>query len=238
VTRFPVTCVHQIELTSRCNLRCPYCVHPKMPRAKADMEWETFTKAIGWAAEFQRRGTQGELNLAGIGESTMHPRFLDMLTYARATLGRRQELTLTTNGLLVDEAMAWSMAIASGDAPLRVFVSLHRPERAKRAVDALRKHGLLVGVSTDPATAAVDWAGQVDWQVTAQRGRPCPWVRGGWVMVMSDGRLTRCCFDGSGIGVLGHVNDDVPALQTSAYRLCRTCDQNPGVSGAWEEDAA
>jgi len=32
----PFQQIHQIEITSRCNLRCKYCVHPHMERAKVD----------------------------------------------------------------------------------------------------------------------------------------------------------------------------------------------------------
>lgn len=230
MNRFPVTCVHQIEITSRCNLKCKYCVHPSMPRPKMDMTWETYVAAIGWAKTFLERGSQGELNLAGIGESTMHPQFIEMLRYARQTLGKRQPLNVTTNGILVNDALAEAMLEATQPNPVRVYVSLHRPERAKAAIDAFRKRGMLAGCSTDPALAAVDWAGQIKWEVTAEKGRSCPWVRAGWVMIMADGRLTRCSFDGSGVGVLGTVLDEVPEIQTSAYILCRSCDQNPGVS--------
>jgi hypothetical protein len=54
-------------------------------------------------------------------------------------------------------------------------------------------------------------------------------------MVLSDGRITRCCFDATGVGVFGHVNDPVQPY-TSPYSLCRGCHQEVGVP--FEEDAA
>lgn len=224
---FPLRQIHQIEITSRCNLRCKYCVHPTMARAKQDMDRETYTRALDWVKHFQAAGTQGDLNLAGIGESTMHEAFIEYLALAREALGPRQVLVLATNGIRVDDAMARAMQPYYP----KVFVSLHRPERAGPAINALRRVGLLAGMSADPSIAATDWAGQVKWEVTTPvKGAPCPWVRGGWGMVLVDGRITRCSFDGTGVGVFGDVWQDVPALSTSPYKLCTTCHQDVGVA--------
>jgi hypothetical protein len=200
-----------------------------MARAKIDMEWAVFERAIRLAVWCKKHGTQGPLNLAGIGESTMHPHFIRMLAYAREQLGADHQLVLATNGLLVNDNLAAQMA------PYRptVFVSLHRPEKASFAVEALKKVGLLAGVSADPSVSATDWAGQIKWHVSAPT-TDCPWVKGGWGMVLSDGRITRCSFDATGVGVIGHVMDDVQPW-TSPYSLCRTCHQNVGVE--FEEDA-
>lgn len=227
-----ITQIHQIEITSRCNLRCRYCVHPTMQRAKEDMDPETFMQALGWSLHFKKQGTQGPLNLAGIGESTMHAGFIQYLALARNVLGDDHDIVLATNGLLVNDALAQAMAPYHP----RVFVSLHRPEKAGPAVEALRKVGLLAGVSADPSISATDWAGQIKWHVSAQR-TPCPWVRGGWAMVMSDGKLTRCSFDGTGVGVFGHISDDLTKLETSPYKLCATCHQDVGVN-LTQENAA
>lgn len=223
--RFPLTNIHQIEITSRCNLRCRYCVHPKMPRAKIDMDEATFVRSLMWVQHYRWRNTQGELNLAGIGESTMHAEFVRYVFMAREALGPERPLVLATNGLLMTDELAREIA-PSG---IKVWVSLHRPERAGPAVEALRRAGILSGVSADPSIAATDWAGQVQWHRSVPQGRPCPWVRGGWVMVMSDGRVTRCCFDGTGVGVLGDVHSNLDLIETSPYVLCRTCDQDVGV---------
>lgn len=218
-----VQLIHQIEITSRCNLRCKYCAHPTMTRAKMDMDWDIYARAIEIVKSCAERGSRGSLNLAGIGESTMHPQFIRMLAYAREQLGEAQELVLATNGLLVNDKMAEAM---KPYAP-RVFVSLHRPERAGPAIEALKRVGLLAGVSGDPSVAATDWAGQVKWHVSAMRA-PCPWVRGGWAMVLSDGSMTRCSFDATGVGIFGHVMD-AEQPYTSPYILCKSCHQDVGV---------
>lgn len=218
--KYPLRNIHQIEMTSRCNLRCKYCAHPHMPRPKQDMSWDHFERSIYWAHYFHQRHGVSEVNLAGIGESTLHPELIPMLAHARKILGDAVPLILTTNGLLVDDAMCDAMAPYNP----RVFLSLHRPERAQKAFEALKRTKLLIGVSSDAALAAVDWAGQVDWPVTTSvAGSPCPWVTGGWGFVLATGDVSRCCFDATGVGIFAHVNDDLTKFGTSPYKLCATC---------------
>lgn len=229
----PVRVLHQIEMTSRCNLRCRYCVHHKMPRAKADMTEETYVRALEWVQYFAVRG-QRELNLAGIGESTMHPEFIRFLALAREKLPVPFRLVVTTNGVAVTEEMVRAMQPHSPS----VFVSLHRPEKAGPALELFKKYKMLEGASVDPAVEAINWAGQVQWHVSVRERRDCSWIRFGKVMAMSDGRVTRCSLDGSGAGTFAMengleatVHDDLSKLRTSMYSLCAGCDQIP-----WREE--
>lgn len=217
-----ITGIHQLEMTTRCNLRCQYCVHPHMPRAKIDMTEEIFLEALSWAKYFINQGTQGkEFNLAGIGESTMHPDFCRWVNIARMQLGNDIELILATNGVGVTEEHAQAMRAAR----MKVWVSLHRPEKAGPTLNMLRRHNVLSGVSADPSIATVDWAGQVNFEVTAPAPKNhCNWLRERYVMVASDGRILTCCFDGKGEdGVLGTIFDDIPSIETKPYKLCETC---------------
>lgn len=224
IPEYPITSLHQIELTSRCNLRCRYCPSPHLGREKMDMSAGTFDACLNWAAYFSKRGTQRELNLAGIGESTLHPNFAAMVLRARKVLGWDIALTMATNGILVTEELAQEIAPAK---PL-IWVSLHRPEKAGPAVEILRKYGLCAGVSADPSIAANDWAGQVKWFNSAAP-MACPWVTGGRVFAMADGRVSPCCIDASGCGVIGTVFDDVSRMATRPYELCRTCAQHLAI---------
>lgn len=217
--RHPIRAVHQIEITSRCNLRCAYCPSYRLPRPKVDMTRETFNKALAWAAKLERIYHHGELNLAGIGESTLHPSFEEFVWAARRALPDVR-LVLATNGLLVDDGLAKRIA-GTG---IHVYVSLHRPEKAQGAIAALSKYGILKGMSCDPAIASTNWAGQMKWPVTTPAaGQDCTWVKEGKVIVMADGRVSRCSFDADGCGVIATVDDDLFKFGTSPYKLCAGC---------------
>jgi hypothetical protein len=193
-----------------------------MKRAKIDMDDATYAKALLWA----RHLPGDELNLAGIGESTMHPEFVRNVFIAREAVGWDVRLILATNGLLMTRDLAKAIAPSR----IMVWVSLHRPEKAGPAVEALRAAGIFAGTSSDAATDSVDWAGQVKWSVTTrQKGSECPWVKPGRVFILSDGRIARCCFDATADDVIGTVDDDLTQLQTSPYRLCATCHHDVGV---------
>jgi MoaA/NifB/PqqE/SkfB family radical SAM enzyme len=215
---------HQIEMTSRCNLRCRYCPSPHLKRPKMDMSEDHYIAALAWAHRYVERGSQHELNLAGIGESTLHPDFVRWVFLAREAVGPACRLVLATNGLTMTDELAMALA-PSG---INVYVSLHRPEKAGPAVECLKRAGILSGVSLDPSVAATDWAGQVKWHNSAQR-RDCTWVRGGKFIVLADGRVSRCAFDASGIGVICSITDELDRFRTTPYALCVTCDQDVGV---------
>jgi hypothetical protein len=192
-----------------------------MARAKEDMSDETWAAALGWVEKFCADGTQGlELNLCGIGESTLHPKFGEWCIEARAAIGNKRRLILATNGVGLTEDHALAMRYAQ----MKVWVSLHRPEKAGPAVELLKRYGVLRGTSSDPSLSAVDWAGQVKWHVSTPIREVCPWLSRGWAMIAADGAVLSCCFDGSGKdGRLGTVLDDVGAMTSQAYSLCGAC---------------
>lgn len=213
--------IHQIEITSECNLRCRYCTHPYMPRAKQHMDRATYWRALTHARKLWERFKSPELNLCGIGESTMHPEFVEYVHIARSLMGWGVDLILATNGVALTEDHAKALR----QYKVRTWVSLHRPEKAGPAIELLKEYGVLSGVSADPSIASVDWAGQVKWHVSAAKGSPCDWLHRGWGFVMSDGRVGTCCFDAQGAdGIIGHVNDeDLSTAEVRPYSLCCSC---------------
>lgn len=226
---FPIRYIHQIEMTSRCNLRCQYCTSPHLGRPKIDMSEADYTTALKWAGVCVEKFGQYELNLTGIGESTMHPEFVRYVHLAREAVGPDCTLLFTTNGLLITEEMVRALR-PSG---VRAFVSAHRPEKAGPAAEILRRYNMLLGISFDPITGAVDWAGQVEWTGGFKaKPRECIWVKYGRAYILADGRVSRCCFDSTGEGVFGHLSDFERGewLNTSPWHLCHGCDQDVGVS--------
>ena len=181
------------------------------------MTLETFKRVLELVAGFP---DQHELNLCGIGESTLHPQFCEFVALARERLPNI-DLTMATNGVGLTEAHAAQMQISR----VRVWVSLHRPEKASLAIELLKRYGVLAGVSADPSISAVDWAGQVDWHVSAAPSR-CMWQAQGMAIAWSDGRLGSCSFDGQGAdGSIGTVWDDPKTIFVKPYSLCNTCHQ-------------
>lgn len=216
----PIKSIHQIEISSDCNLRCVYCPSRNLDkpiadggsgRAKQHIARETFERALEWAQHFERAGTQGELALTGLGEALLHPEFVDLVRVAREALPTNP-ITFSTNGILLSEELCAQLAPYGP----QIFVSLHRPEKAKHAVDNARKYGLLSGVNAAAATEAFDWAGQLDWPNTAAP-ITCEFLRSGWCVVLADGRITTCCLDATGAGVVGHVDDEIGSLSIEPW---------------------
>jgi hypothetical protein len=173
-----------------------------------------FRRALEWAVHFEHRGTQDELALTGIGEALLHPDFVDFIRLAREALPTNR-ITFSTNGLLLDDELCEQLAPYKPE----VYVSLHRPEKAKGAVDAAKKAGILAGVNAAFALDAFDWAGTLDWEVSIEPGSvTCEFLRSGWCVVLADGRITTCCLDASGHGVVGHVDDPIGTLSIQPWK--------------------
>lgn len=221
--------IHQIEITSQCNLACKYCVHTKMKRNKVDMDVDTYMQALAWAKHCVDNHGQWELNLCGIGESTMHPDFIEYLRLARHMLPNTV-LVIASNGVKIDEEHFIAMAEYKVD----YYVSAHRPEKAGLAIDLAKKYGILKGVSVDPTLSSINWAGQVDWPVSTNNNIPCPWLKHDMVMVTAEGDLVTCCLDGDGISKVGTVWDNINELNVSAYSLCKNCHHTVPKKGAFQ----
>jgi hypothetical protein len=190
-----------------------------------DMTREIFTRALDWAAALNDRtdDERNELSLTGIGEALLHPDFVEFVALARARLPANQ-LVFSTNGLLLTEDLCARLA------PYRpkVYVSLHRPEKAGPAIQAARKAGILAGWNGAAATEGFNWAGQVPGWANSCPPRICEFLRSGWGVVLVDGRITTCCLDASGAGVVGHVDDPIesltkPGTGLSPFSLCPNC---------------
>lgn len=117
----------QIEPVGQCNLRCQMC--PVVYREDgppygppAFMSFETFTRLID-----QFTGVE-ELQLQGLGEPMMHPRFFEMVAHAA---GRGIEVSTNSNMTLLPPAKA-ETCVRSGLARLHVSIDGARPETFER----------------------------------------------------------------------------------------------------------
>ncbi|MEY4942834.1 MAG: hypothetical protein RL254_1015 [Planctomycetota bacterium] len=214
----PLLEIHEIEFSSRCNLACRYCPHPKMKRAKADMTQETFRQTMGHLQHLVDVGTQGEVSLTGIGEAILHPHFVSWLHVIRGILGPDRKLAMATNGVALTADIAAELAVAK----VEVFVSTHRPEKAGPAVEMLKRAGCMIGTNTAFVDSAIDWAGQVKWYVSAQLSM-CSYLQKRWGAVRQDGSINTCCMDAESLYPIGHVSDAIGTLRTAATPLCQGC---------------
>jgi MoaA/NifB/PqqE/SkfB family radical SAM enzyme len=117
----------QIEPVGQCNLRCQMCPiqfrtdgPPNGP--PAFMPFETFTRLV------DQIPTMTELQLQGLGEPMMHPRFFDMVEYAAA---RGVEISTNSNLTLLTPARAERL-VASGLHRLQVSIDGATPETYER----------------------------------------------------------------------------------------------------------
>lgn len=214
----PVTEIHEIELSSMCNLACTYCPHPTLKRAKAHMEWLVFERTLEHVRYYVRKGTQRELSLTGIGEAILHPRFVEMMHLSRSVMGDLPVI-VATNGV----AMTKELAQEFRKAKVAVYVSLHRPEVAGTALNMLDDAMVMRGSNHAFVDSSLDWAGQVDWHVSAPRAM-CGYLSKGWAVVRQDGSIDACCMDAHGLYPIASVWDPPGSLMTHAIDLCKNCN--------------
>lgn len=210
--------MHELELSSVCNLACVYCPHPTLQRVKAHMEWETFKHALKHIDHYVRAGTQGEVALTGIGEAILHPHFHEAASLVRQCIGPTRPLTMATNGV----ALTREHAVTCRKFGVLVYVSLHRPEMAGPALALLREERVVHNVNHAFVNSSLDWAGQVDWHVSAQKTQ-CMYLKLGWSVIRQCGSVDQCCQDAHSLYPLGHVHDDPGAWRAAPTPLCASC---------------
>ncbi len=86
-----------IEITSRCNFFCDYCISPNSPREKNYMRQSLFTRILNQLDNF----TRDPLRLHIDGEPTLHPNFHE---YALQANERGHVINLATNGSALKDA--------------------------------------------------------------------------------------------------------------------------------------
>lgn len=89
-----------VELTSRCNLDCPMCFLKNSAEARGDMDGAVIDRLLSGLGVFP--GLEW-VHFGGVGEPLVHPSALDAMKRAGS---EGVKVRLTTNGTLVDDAMA------------------------------------------------------------------------------------------------------------------------------------
>lgn len=104
----------QVEPTTRCNFTCGFCCGRTM--AQGDLELDAFTELIDALPSLRHIELQGE------GEPLLHPRFFEMVRYARA---RGIRVSFITNG---SHFTAENIEAILEAPPEVIFVSIESPE--------------------------------------------------------------------------------------------------------------
>jgi radical SAM protein with 4Fe4S-binding SPASM domain len=149
-----------IEITTRCNLRCKYCARSILKREGRDMNPDTFRRIIDLLPHAYR------ITLVGLGEPLLHPDIVDIVALA-SSQGRRTGLV--TNGMCLNGTLSKGLVEAglqsiafSIDAPNQELASRIRPgTELDRVVNNIRQ---FVMISNDlrPVSKAVFSAVSID----------------------------------------------------------------------------
>jgi uncharacterized radical SAM superfamily Fe-S cluster-containing enzyme len=133
------SCVTVLEITERCNLRCPVCYAasgPEQGRHRSLGEIERMLDAVVTA-----EGEPDVLQISG-GEPTLHPDFFDILTAARKRPIRH--LMVNTNGLRIAREPKFNARLAEMKRGLEVYLQFDSLNdsvlRELRGADLARIH--------------------------------------------------------------------------------------------------
>ena len=127
----------EVEVTTRCHLRCRHCEHTHWAEPGIDMPFGEFKRILDQLPSLRWIG------LTGIGESFLHPDFLEMLAYCK---GRGAYVELYDNYCLIDSIVGKELVKLRID---RIFASLD-------AATASTYEALRVGAKWDKTMANVE----------------------------------------------------------------------------------
>jgi len=98
------------EASFRCNLSCPMCFRPHIDKKNyGDMDFNLYKKGIDECVE----NDLYSIRLSWRGESTLHPRLVEMVAYAKEK--GIKEVSFISNGRLLDHSLAKGLIEAGLD---------------------------------------------------------------------------------------------------------------------------
>ena len=153
----------QIEPVGQCNLRCRMCAiqyrrdgPPHGPLAF--LPFADFTRLV------EGFGAIEELQLQGLGEPTMHPRFFDMVAWA----SERGIVVSTNSNLTLWSERRARQCVDSGLAELHASLDAATPAIYPESIRSTVDGGVLFAVEREPSLS--DLRGVGFWYVTAGLG--------------------------------------------------------------------
>ena len=213
--------IYQIEITSRCSLKCDYCPHPTMKRAKQDMPLETFVRALDYP--FSRDVVVGH----HFGEPLLHA---DIVTMCRAAFDRGLAFGFSTNLNVPRHMQTIAALVENGLAWLKI--SFHNEVSTRRAAEVTAAFPDLP-VIFERLERKHSWADQVALPFAGnQRCQPgtmdCEFHHFDQCVVSAQGRLLACCLDVEGQSDFGSLFDFTPQAFSHLrndvlFELCGHC---------------
>lgn len=91
----------QIEVTNECNFNCQMCIRRVWNAKPENLNLDLYKKIVEAISQ-----CLDKLILYGLGEPLLNPNFLNMLKIARRKLPKDCEISLSTNGSLLDQKLA------------------------------------------------------------------------------------------------------------------------------------
>ncbi|WP_420264244.1 radical SAM/SPASM domain-containing protein [Candidatus Magnetominusculus dajiuhuensis] len=128
--------VINIEPTNRCNLKCVYCPRESADKGVGIMDWDLYVRLIDEASEYDKLLM---LNFHKDGESFLHPRFMDMIGYAKKK-NVAKVIHMNTNALCWTDNVIEEL-LHSGIDDITVSLDAAWPDTYKKqkGVDCLEK---------------------------------------------------------------------------------------------------
>lgn len=205
--------IYAIEISNKCNLTCNYCPHKIQKRQKGFMNLEDFKQTLTLVKELK----QDKLTLHNFGEPLLHPQLEEFIKLSKEVV---PNVNLSTNGVLLTRDKAIKLKEAGLD---ELYFSEHNKALTKKVIDACEGLNLLKSVRSN---FWHDWAGTAPLKKDEiiVKVNPCVFLKYNWVAVLWDGRVSSCCMDVEGIGVIGHINEEnILTKNSKVFNLCKNC---------------
>lgn len=218
-----------IELSSKCNLKCQYCINRYMEsragRKPQIMSRNVFAMACLILKETVRRGTQREINLNGNGESLLDPDIISRIKTIREIVGKNIKVQMSTNAVLLTPEIAIEIKNAGLD---KIHISVHSAYHVRKAVDFLQRINFDFCVNPGTILTSHNWAGQLEPEdnVFILPKAKCDPLLEGRGYIQAEGDIVPCCYDYRNLGKFGTVfDDDLFETEYTKFGLCETCHQ-------------
>jgi hypothetical protein len=215
--------IYGIEVSGLCNRYCPYCPYPSSTREKGLMSIDTFNISI----DLVKKLNQNWILLHNFGEPLLNPKLIEFIKIARNYVDK---VAISTNGILLSRDYAISLKKAGLTG---LCISVYDLRVAIKAINNCRGLGILKWVRI---LFNHTWANTSEQKPyfsyffdIIPKPKECIFKRNDWTVILWDGRISSCCIDMDGNGIIGSIYDKNPLeLHSISFSLCKYCHKpNP-----------